>query len=145
MKYLLPLLLFSSRLLANQCLDLFHPGYQYYENYDREYNIVISPTSEDLRLIEPNSYGLLLDEKIKPGDKVFVSFVAPLDPKKPSSTKETMGYLLGTRFLTNDKGHLNLHYYILTESRGHLISFTQSMINFEGSHLVKRKYGQTLH
>jgi hypothetical protein len=130
---------------ANQCLNLFQDE-PYYEHYDHDYTIVIDPKNEDLERISPYIFDLsLLDEKIDPGDKVYIEFVFPLDMRHPTTTKGTVGYLIGTSLLYNEAGHLNLHYYIFTKTRGHLISFTKAMIDFEDSRLIKKHYGKTLH
>src|SRR3989344_5455448 len=139
------ILLLSTYGKANQCLQLFAEDSFDFLSRDQEFSVVNSPSNEILKEIEPNTHGLLLDKKVKTGDQVYIEFTESLSHEHPTTSKGAAGYFLGTKILINDRGHMNLHYFIYTKPNGHLISFTQSMIDFEGSRLIKRKYGQSLH
>jgi hypothetical protein len=136
---------FSQNLQAIQCGELFQTSGAFYDYRDQEFTVINDPTSEHLKDIMPETQGLLLDEKIDTGDLVYIQFIKPLDPQQPNATNGAKGYIIGSQMVTNEKGHTNLHYFLLTVTTSHLISFTNSMINFEHSQLVKKEYGRTLH
>lgn len=143
--FFVALFLLSNVAQANKCLNLFIENPLDFLSYEQEFSILAIPSSEILKEIEPNTRGLLLDQRVKTGDQVYIEFTESLSNEHPTTSKGAAGYILGTKLLVNEKGHTNLHYFIYTKPNGYLISFTQSLIDFEHSRVIKRKYGQSLH